>query len=210
VTLLSVLVLAVALSLDSLGVGVAYGLRRIRAPWTLYLVVALCTGVLMGLSMAVGHHLSGFLTPLLARRAGGAVLIGVGLWQLYQGWTGYRQRLAPSEKPRELFRMGIRPLGLVVEILVEPSRADVDRSGVIETPESLALGLALGLDSLGAGFGAAMSGFGLAAVPAVAAACAAFVGLGLLAGRHPATEALVHKAFFLPGLLLMGIGLARF
>ncbi len=213
-TLAAVLALAVALSLDSLGVGVAYGLRRIRLPWSLYLVVALCTGALMGLSMTLGRHLSGYLAPVIAHRVGGAILVGVGVWQLYQGWQGYRRRLATpgndeTSEPRQVLKLDFQALGLVVQILVEPVAADVDHSGEIDPRESVALGVALGLDSLGAGLGAGMAGYGLAAIPAVAFACAAFVRLGCWAAGHPAGDRLTRKAFFLPGVLLMLLGALR-
>jgi len=213
-TLVSVVALAVALSLDSLGVGVAYGLRRIRLPRSLYLIVALCTGALMGLSMTLGGHLSGYLAPVIARRAGGVILVLVGVWQLYQGWQSYRQRLAAPGNgeaaiPRQVLKLDLHSLGLVVQILVEPAAADFDRSGEIDTAESVALGLALGLDSLGAGFGAAMAGYSLAVVPVVAITCAAFVKLGLGAAGRPATDRLTRKAFFLPGVLLMLLGFLR-
>jgi putative sporulation protein YtaF len=135
-------VLAVALSLDSLGVGVAYGLRRIRVPSSLYLIVTLCAGGLMALSMGLGRQLSAYLDPDLARRAGGVILIAVGLWQLCQGWQAFRRRLAgpgSSPVPRPVLRLGIPPLGLVVQILVEPAAADVDLSGHIDVPESMVL-----------------------------------------------------------------------
>lgn len=208
------LALVVALSVDSLGVGAAYGLRGIRLPWTFYAVAALCTGALMGLSVGVGSHLAGCLAPVLARRVGGVVLVGVGLWQLYQGWCSYRRGLArpgqSSAGPRPVLRLGIRSLGLVVQILVEPVAADVDRSGAIEPAESLAVGAALGLDSLGAGLGAAMAGFPLAVVPFVAASCAAFAWLGVAVGRRAVLAGLVQRGFAVPGALLVILGLLRF
>jgi putative sporulation protein YtaF len=188
--------LAVALSLDSLGVGVAYGLRRIRVSWSFYLIVALCSGGLMALSMTLGRHLSGSLHPSLARSAGGLVLIGVGIWQLYQGWQGFRSGLAPT-------------VGLVVQILVEPAAADVDSSGHLDPPESLALGLALGLDSLGAGLGLAMTGFSLILTPLVAVACAIFVRLGIAAASHPLADPVARRAVALPGILLILLGVLR-
>ncbi len=208
-TFVSALLLVVALSLDSLGVGVAYGLRGIRLPWTLYVIVALCTGVLMTASMVAGGRLAACLSPGLARRLGGLVLVGVGLWQLHQGWQAYRRRLAPAERPRQVLRLGVRSLGLVVQILVEPAAADVDRSGEIESPESVALGLALGLDSLGAGAGAALAGYSPLVVPLVALGCAASVWLGLSAGRLPAVRRAMDRTFAAGAIILLGLGLLR-
>lgn len=211
-TFASGVVLAVALSLDSLGVGVAYGLRRIRAPWSLYLIVTLCAGGLMALSMGLGRQLSAYLDPGLARRAGGCILIAVGLWQLYQGRQGFRRGPAGPGRapvPRPVLRLGLPPLGLVAQILVEPAAADVDLSGHIDVPESMVLGLALGLDSLAAGLGLAMSGVSLALVPLVALSCAASVRIGLAAAGLPIMDSLVRRAFALPGVLLVFLGVLR-
>lgn len=205
---ISAFALVVALSLDSFGAGLAYGLRSVRLNPAGYLVIAMCTAALMGASMAAGSGLAALISPVLARRLGALLLIIVGIWQLGQGWNSYRASLDASS-PTGLVRIGIRPLGLIVHILVEPTQADRDRSGAIDTSEALALGLALGLDALGGGLGAAMAGFSWLAVPLVAAACPLFVGLGQRVVRLPAHRWLAGKAFALPGLLLMTLGLIR-
>jgi len=205
----SVALLVIALSVDSLGVGVAYGLRGIRLPLTSYVIMALCTGTLMSLSMAAGGWLGRLITPGLGHLVGGLVLVGVGFWQLLQGWNSYRREIAGPREPRPLLRLGIPSLGLIVQILVEPGAADVNRSGEIDAAESVALGVALGLDALGAGLGAAMTGFPPVTVPLVTLACVMFVGLGLALGRLPSRSELVRKSFALPGVLIIGLGLLR-
>ncbi len=206
---LSAVALAVAMSLDSLGVGVAYGLRKMRLPYVFYLIVAVSAGGLMALSMLAGNHVSGFLSPTFARRAGGMILVAVGLGQFYHGWLSYRQRLSPNGPPRQILRLGIRSLGLVIQILVEPAVADLDHSGDISAAESWALGLALGLDSLAGGFGAAMAGYPLTVIPFVAVGCAGFVRLGLGLGRTRLAGPLARKGFAIPGAVLMLVGFLR-
>ena len=53
----------------------------------------------------------------------------------------------------------LKRIGIVIQILRTPQMADVDRSGIISASEALLLGIALSLDSFGAGLGAAMIGF---------------------------------------------------
>ena len=60
---------------------------------------------------------------------------------------------------RMVFTLELRKLGVVIQILRSPSKADMDNSGSISTQEAMWLGIALSLDAFGAGLGAALLGF---------------------------------------------------
>jgi putative sporulation protein YtaF len=153
--------LAGALSLDSLSVGLLYGARRIRLPAAATLIVAGASGLLLSLAMAGGSLLAGLLPPHLAGAVGGLLLMGVGLWI---AWGALRPKacVEASEAAAEPFRRVLRlQLGsalVVIEILREPGRADLDRSGSISLWEAGLLGIALALDSVAAGLGAGLAG----------------------------------------------------
>jgi len=158
VSILSMAALALALSVDGLAVGLAYGIRRIEVSRYMLALIAVCTFLLMGISIQLGGLAAELFSPLLARRLGGGVLVGVGLWQLAQGLLERAGARGDSPDPRVLVRLRIRSLGLVVQILRDPCGADLDGSGSIDGGESILLGVVLGLDAVGAGFGAAMTG----------------------------------------------------
>lgn len=206
----SSLVLAVALSIDGIGAGVAYGLRHIRIPLASLAIVGLCTGSLMTVSMAAGGFLATLLPLHRANSVGAVILISVGLWQLLLGWRHYLGQYEVSTKDRPLLHVRIPILGVAVQVLRDPAAADVNRSGVIDTRESLLLGLALGLDALGAGFGAAMTGFPFWIVPGVALACMSSVYAGSWMGRWAGSRWSGRRGFALPGLLLILLGLLQF
>ncbi len=204
----SVLSLAVALSLDGLGVGASYGARGIVLRPSSYVIVALCTAGLMSAAMLSGLGLSSLLSPSLAQALGGSVLIALGLWQGLQGWKGYlATTYTDPEKPLADFRL--RPLGLAVRILRDPELADVDRSGDIRPGEAYALGLALGLDAFAAGLGAALAGFPFCAVLMVSLSCIAFLFLGTRLGRAWDGSRWSRGGFIVPALLLILIGVSR-
>lgn len=101
-------------------------------------------------------------------------------------------------------------MGLVIQILKEPSRADLDFSGSISGREALALGLALALDALGTGVGAAAAGFSLFLTPLLIGCCQLLlVQVGLLLGRRWQPEKLGWRRAAIPGLILIAIGLWR-
>lgn len=108
-----------------------------------------------------------------------------------------------------LMRIRIRGLGIVVQVLREPGRADMDRSGAIDAGEALVLGVALGLDALAAGFGASLIGFHLSIVGVVAAAQLFLTWLGLRLGRNYGARWLGERGFYVPGVILILIGLLQ-
>jgi putative sporulation protein YtaF len=85
--------------------------------------------------------------------------------------------------------------------------ADIDNSGTITGREAFLLGVALSLDAFGAGIGAALIGFSpIMMAISVATMSALFVTLGMKSGNRFADSAWIKKFSFIPGLLLMVIG----
>lgn len=110
---------------------------------------------------------------------------------------------------RPLLNLRLRSLGIAVQILADPVRADADRSGTIDVREAVLLGAALGADTLAAGAGAAMLGFGPAMVLAVTFGLLALLALGISAGRRWEGFGPGRKKVFLPGVILLAAGLLQ-
>ncbi|WNR43281.1 MntP/YtaF family protein [Paenibacillus roseipurpureus] len=81
---ISLLILAFAVSLDGFGVGVMYGLRKIRIPLISIAIISLWSGIIVFSSMQIGVLMSSFMSPSIARRIGAVILIGIGIWALIQ------------------------------------------------------------------------------------------------------------------------------
>lgn len=93
----SLLILAFAVSLDGFGVGVMYGLRKIRIPFLSVAIISLWSGIIIYSSMQIGVLMSSFMSPLVAKRIGALVLIGIGIWALVQT----RQQKSQENQERE-------------------------------------------------------------------------------------------------------------
>ncbi|OZB96499.1 MntP/YtaF family protein [Paenibacillus sp. XY044] len=186
---LTLLLLALALSLDSFGVGITYGLRQMRISPLSIAIISLCSGVIIYVSMQVGVLLAQFVSPSIASIVGAVILIIMGSWSLTQMWIqkekggegkdakeahtsgmeghglqspGGEGTLDPAHRvvpEQTVFSLEIRKLGVVIRILRTPSSADMDKSGSISGWEAMWLGIALSLDAFGAGLGAALLGF---------------------------------------------------
>ena len=219
--LLSIAAFAVALSLDGFGVGVAYGMRKIKIPVLSLIVISLTSSTAIGVSMLSGHLVSRFISNEFAESVGALILIFVGIWLLIQtrkqnnnqGPPGRDQsniNPEPDGNQEPIVNFRIRFLGVVIQILREPTVADFDKSGCISAREAILLGLALAMDALGAGFGAAMSGFHPMLTPLVVGLVKfVLVNLGLFMGRNYAANWLGSRAAALPGWVLILLGISK-
>ncbi|TGE32096.1 sporulation membrane protein YtaF [Desulfosporosinus sp. Sb-LF] len=213
------LLMAVALSLDGFGVGLAYGLRRIRIPMSSLIVIALCTVFAMGTSMLFGSWVMLWLRFIPASLLGAVILLALGVFQLSKAIWNRKREIFPEAVPamavtlqmpvmEPIFRFQFRFLGLVIQVLKTPDIADVDGSGGINFRESLLLGSALAMDAFASGIGAAMAGMTLSVVGVVAITQIMMLRGGQqMAGKIP--ENWTAKAEFLPGVVLILIGLGK-
>lgn len=210
VGVLSLLTIAFAVSLDSFGVGLTYGLRKMKLPWRSLLFIAGCSAMSILIAMLFGSWLLSYLPTVVAEWIGGIILCLIGAWAIYQAY----KPAETNEKTKEdewVFKFEIKMLGIVIQILRKPMVADIDNSGTITGREAMLLGIALSLDAFGAGIGASLLGLSpLWMAISVAIMSALFVTLGMKSGRLFANSLLMKRFAFIPGALLMMIGVFSF
>ncbi|NHM26131.1 sporulation membrane protein YtaF [Desulfofundulus sp. TPOSR] len=211
--LFTILIFALALNMDAFATGVAYGVRGIRLPFSSVLIISLMSVTAISLSMIAGNLVAQAISISFARRLGGIILILIGLWIMFQALREGKKGVGPSaceEEPQTVVQIRIRTLGVMVQVLREPHRADLDRSGVISAGEAILLGLALALDAFGAGFAFSMLGFDLVLTALlVGAGHIITTYAGLLAGRGFGATALGRQFSALPGYILILLGLFK-
>lgn len=158
-------------------------------------------------AMGIGQIIATFISPEIAERIGGIVLILLGTWILFQFFRPEKSKdTLPHEKT--IVTLEIKSLGLVINILKKPLSADFDKSGAITGIEAFMLGIALSLDAFGAGLGAAMLGFS-PFILAITVACMSslFVLFGLKMGAFLSKSGFIQRFSFIPGILLIFIGI---
>lgn len=219
---LSLLLVSLAISMDSVSVGLTYGLRNMRMPFLSLIVVSGCSFVVVYGVMMVGSSLTYWLTPEIGKQIGAAVLIVMGLFTL---WRLVSPRSMAEEEqsakvdvvlvekegePEWKVLSQFRVFGVMIQILRDPAQADTDRSGHIMGWEAVMLGLALSLDAFGAGISLTFLGYS----PLVVALCIAVMSalllqIGLTLGRRAGQSKWISKLTWLPPILLICIGVAK-
>ncbi|ACL20499.1 putative sporulation protein YtaF [Desulfitobacterium sp. LBE] len=209
---------AIALSFDGFGVGVSYGIRRIRIPLLSMLIITLCTVVAMGTALFFGDVLIGVITVVSPNLIAAGILLTLGGYQLIKAIPHLFKKETPKAEPastiavREpVLKLEFKILGVVVQVLKTPEQADLDGSGVISAKESVLLGTALSLDAFASGLvlGLAVGIFNSLSVIAWVALMQIFmIKCGqALAGRLP--EEYLGKLGLLPGTMLILIALGK-
>ncbi len=202
--LLSTLLFGLSANLDNLGIGVSFGIQRIRIPFFSNFFIALLSGVVAYVSVFAGQALSHFIG--WASILGSLILIAIGVW------VGLHKPPSHEDLPHavpatKMYTVSFEPYPLVFQVIKSPSKADLDANGFISMKESVALGLSLSLNCIATGLGAGL--VGLAPFP-VALSVILFSMLTISIGYIMGWKAMgrFHNwSQVLAGLLLIAIGI---
>ena len=222
--LVSVLILSIAVSLDSFGVGITYGMRRITIGFKSLALITLCTATTLLLAMGLGNAISHLLPLQWAERLGGFILLGIGAIAIFNNFRSRRQQamqspssLRPSSRPKTTTQpsrppwLNWKPLSIILDIWESPLAADFDDSGDITNLEAVALGFSVSLDSFLAGIGAALVGHSIWLTTVIISGMSGcLIYLGLQIGIVLSHNRLLNQLSYLPGILLMMLGLLKF
>ena len=194
--------LVIAVSIDGLGVGITYGMQKIKVPIRAILSIMFCSGIVLLTSMTIGSFLQSFISVDIAQSIGGVILISLGLFSLF---NIIRSNINKEKRMKE--ESSTSKLKNITTVFATPDKADLDRSGNISIGEALILGFALALDAFGAGIGASLLGY----IPWITALLIAtmsgiFLFSGMKIGLFLAKHEKLQKLSFLAPTILIGLG----
>ena len=203
--IISALFIGLAANLDNFGVGVSYGVQKIRIPFLSNFSIALLSGIVTFISVLSGHLLSQFMT--VANVLGASMIVVIGVWVMVH--KSISDNNLPAAVPvMKTYSVVIKPLSCIVQITKNPSFADLDANGVISTKEAMALGITLSFNSIATGVGAGLTG--LAPLPmAIAVSIFSVIAIssGYWTGWKTASNRLERLSQTFSGVLLVLIGI---
>lgn len=201
------LLLSMSLSIDAFTIGTSCALGGIKASWKSRLIICAISVLIMGISIFCGEALARFISQEVARYIGCGMLCILGVYIIF----GSLEKNRKSKKKKSI-TLALKPLGITIRIIREPSLCDIDKSNTIDSKEACYIGTALSIDSIGAGVSMGVSGIG-----AVSAAglCGAFqlifLCLGLFLGKKlRGIERIPQKIFTrISGLVIIVIAIIK-
>jgi putative sporulation protein YtaF len=215
--LLNTVFLALSLSVDSLGVGITYGIKDTKISFLPKTILFLTSFSITLLSIWIGKTIILFLPKEFVSIIGTILLILMGIWIIYQGLKSEKNNnktedLQIKKKTRKIFRFFIKPLGITIKIIRDPISSDLDQSKSIDIKEAIYLGLAMSMDSLCSGIGISIIGVNSILFPMIVASFQIlFISIGNILGKKIQLASRIPSNIWsiLSGILLIIIGLAK-
>ena len=218
--LLSSLIVGISSSIDSLGIGITYGIKKVRLS-NLANVILFCISITVStISLLFGNFIAEFLPNNIVTALGGLLIIFIGSFMTIQALKGKTESKNQSNSDimdnqsdeEKIYSFFIKCFGITVQVIKNPNYSDFDNSKKIDSREALFLGIALSLDSFGIVIGSAVAGICSIFLPIfVSLFQVLFLKLGNYIGRK-----IISNNFFpdnswsiLSGILLIIIGVIK-
>lgn len=205
-----VILLGVAVSIDGFVAGAAYGLKDIRIPFSSLTIVGVVASIGAAIAMIFAYTVGKFMNTDLAIGIGALLLILLGLWNLFQQYLTKDVPAYEADGEVTARKLTLSIGRLVVSIVAKPETADVDRLGIISPLEAVFLGVAVALDAMIGTFATALMGVLPIYTPlAIGLIHMIFVAAGCYSSAHFVSETVKARFPYLPGTLLIILGLLR-
>ena len=208
---LGIILLSISLSMDALGIGVSYSLRKIKIPFLAKVVVSLISVIFTAAAIFLGNMILLFIEPTIAKFIGCIMLILLGVFTIYQGFKNDDNK-KESTKGKKVWSFAVKSLGFTVKITKNPLNYDFDKSNHIDLMEALYLGVALSIDSLVAGTSLAVSGLNSFFIPiAVGISQFIFLSMGNFIGKRISSIKNIDPRIFvfISGTILIALSIIR-
>lgn len=201
-SILSLVLIAVAVSLDGFWGGFAFGLRKIKIPFISLLIISSWSVLCTMITMLIGHYLKNVIPVEMAKYIGAVLLLLLAVYTLKEGLE-HRKDSRDSSKPK----INIHDLA---KILQNPLLADYDNQNDIKPMEGTLFGLAVAMDASIAAFTIALLGLNPFTTPFLfGASHVVLIGSGNIMARSEIIKSFGEKFTLLPGFILLILAMLR-
>lgn len=204
------LLLALAVSIDALGIGITYGVRNTKITNISKCVLFFIFFIVAILSTYFGLFINNLFSPFISNFIGFIILFFMGLWIIYTTITP--KKVTKNKPSNKKYNFILRPLGITITIIKDPILSDLDNSNNISPKEAFYLAIALSLDVLSIGIGAGVSGITSLVFPLLSASFQVlFISLGSMFGKYIYGKFKISEKFWniSSAIILIIIGFSR-
>lgn len=190
--LLNSFILAVSSSIDSLGIGITYGIKNMKISLFSKIILFGISIIITYFALFLGNILNSFLSDFFTLLIGSGILIAMGIYIFFEALKKQRGNS---------------------NIFNDPISSDFNHSKIIDPKEAFFLAIALSLDSFGIGIGGSIGNINLVFFPIfVSIFQLFFLCTGFWLGKN------INNLWRLPkniwsiisGILLISIGILKF
>ena len=207
VAILEAVMLAFAISVDAFIASFSYGSNKIKIPPLSVFIITSLSSAILGLSLITGALVRAYIPGGITTAICFIILFILGLTKLLDSFAKAIIR-KHSNINREI-KFSMFSFKFILTLYADPIEADIDDSKLISPAEAASLAVALSLDGLAVGFGAAVGHVnGLAVFLASLVIGALAIMLGCYTGNK-AARTLRFNLSWLSGALLILLAVVK-
>lgn len=148
------MMLASALSLDAFVASLAYGSKKIKIPFKSVQVINLICSAITGLSLLAGTILRQYIPDWLTVAISFSILLILGIIKLLDSIT--KSIIRKRNNLNKEIKFSLFNFKFILNLYANPEDADIDDSKTLSSAEASSLAIALSLDGITVGLGAAI------------------------------------------------------
>ena len=221
--LLHVILLSISSSIDSFGIGITYGLRKLKIGILSKLILFIVSIITTYIAVLIGKKINCLLSPLITKLLGAFILIFIGIVIIFQLITPNSSKktkinnytISPNKSmciEKKVYKFFIKFLGITIQIIKDPVYSDFDFSSNIDIKEAFYLGFSLSIDSFCIGIASSILGFSFIIFPILVAIFQLiFLSVGTLIGVQLSQNSKIPSNIwnFISAILLIILGITR-
>lgn len=219
--LINSIILSISSSIDSLGIGITYGIKNTKISYMAKIVLFIISFSISILSVWFGDILKNIFSDFATKLIGNLLLIAMGIFVCFQAIRkdkiNMTQKILPSEpiyeNTEKIYSFFIDFLGITIKIIKNPNSSDLDSSNSIDSKEAFFLGFALSLDCFCIGAFGSIIGVSSFLFPLfISIFQLVFLSVGNVLGKklHNLSHFPDNIWSIISGILLVVIGVVRF
>ena len=156
IIILEAALIASSISLDSFVAGFAYGANKIKISFWCVQIINIITAAMIGASFLFGSIIKDYIPETAAMLASFIILFLLGLAKLLDGFT--KSLINKHTGLIREIKFSMFNFNFILKLYAAPESSDADASKNISPSEAASMAIALSLDGLAVGFGAALGG----------------------------------------------------
>lgn len=204
-SILTLVLIAIAVSIDGFWGGFTFGLRKIAIPFPSLVIISSLSVICTMATMLLGSAMIRYIPLDTAKWIGASLLFIIGFISLKEGFKQRQELKNEQERREQAFS-----LKNLFRILGNPMLADIDRQNDIKPFEGVLLGLAVAMDASIAAFTLALAGYNPLTTPFLFGFTHfILIGLGNTLAMKQAVNYIGEKFALLPGFILMFLAVIR-
>lgn len=155
IIILESFLLTAAISIDVFTASIGYGTDNIKIPPLSTIIISGVCSLTLGISLFIGSTIENYIPTKTANLIYFSILFILGTIKIFEG--SIKSYIIKRKNLNKKFSFSVLHLNFILNVYANPEEADRDSSRYLSPTEAISLAIAMSIDGLAVGFGAALA-----------------------------------------------------